>query len=138
VRRSAFFFCTAARATSKASSATPNCWRASTAAAWSPALFRGVSIFPIQADGTVRTPIWKQGELIGPDQYTVVKDPSKRNRYGTRTLAKAKPETIFWYRMAGWPAAFEAGMIEACKRHFPVGEFSIYGQGHSTGGPFIC
>ena len=29
----------------------------------------------IHADGTVRTPIWKQGELIGPDQYTVVKDP---------------------------------------------------------------
>jgi hypothetical protein len=92
----------------------------------------------IHADGTVRTPIWKQGELITPDQYEVVKDPSKRNRYGTRTLAKAKPETIFWYRMAAWPAAFEAGMIEACRRHFPVGEFSVYGQGHSTGGPFIC
>ena len=92
----------------------------------------------IHADGTVRTPIWKQGELIGPDQYEVVKDGTKRNRYGTRTLAKAKPETIFWYRMAAWPAAFEAGMIEACRRHFPVGEFSIYGQGHSTGGPFIC
>jgi len=92
----------------------------------------------IHADGTVRTPIWKQGELITPYQYEVVKDPSKRNRYGTRTLAKAKPETIFWYRMAAWPAAFEAGMIEACRRHFPVGEFSVYGQGHSTGGPFIC
>ncbi len=92
----------------------------------------------IHADGTVRTPIWKQGELIAPDQYDVVKDPSKRNRYGTRTLAKARPETNFWYRMAAWPAAFEEGMIEACKRHFPIGEFSIYGQGHSTGGPFIC
>ena len=92
----------------------------------------------IHADGTVRTPIWKQGELIGPDQYDVIKDPGKRNRYGTRTLAKAKPETIFWYRMAAWPAAFEDGMIEACRRHFPEKEFSIYGQGHSTGGPFIC
>src|SRR5258705_12378822 len=92
----------------------------------------------MNAEGRVRTPIWKQGELIGPDQYEVVKDPTKRNRYGTRTLAKAKPETIFWYRMAAWPAAFEAGMIEACQRHFPVGEFSVYGQGHSTGGPFIC
>ena len=29
-------------------------------------------------------------------------------------------------------------MIEACRRHFPAGEFSIYGHGHSTGGPFIC
>jgi hypothetical protein len=92
----------------------------------------------IHADGTVRTPIWKQGEPITPDQYDVVRDPSKRNRYGTRTLARAKPETNFWYRMAAWPAAFEEGMIEACRRHFPEKEFSVYGQGHSTGGPFIC
>lgn len=92
----------------------------------------------IHADGTVRTPIWKQGETISPDQYDVIKDPSKRARYGTRTLAKAKPETNFWYRMAAWPAAFEEGMIEACRRHFPEKEFSVYGQGHSTGGPFIC
>jgi len=92
----------------------------------------------IHADGTVRTPIWKQGEPITPDQYDVVKDPSKRNRYGTRTLARAKPNTNFWFRMAAWPAAFEEGMIEACRRHFPENEFSIYGQGHSTGGPFVC
>jgi hypothetical protein len=92
----------------------------------------------IHADGTVRTPIWKQGEMITPDEYDVIKDPTKRNRYGTRTLAKAKPETNFWYRMAAWPAAFEAGMIEACRRHFPENDFSVYGQGHSTGGPFIC
>jgi hypothetical protein len=92
----------------------------------------------IHADGTVRTPIWKQGELITPDQYDIVKDPSKRNRYGTRTLARAKPDTNFWFRMAAWPAAFEEGMIEACRRHFPENEFSIHGQGHSTGGPFIC
>jgi hypothetical protein len=92
----------------------------------------------IHADGTVRTPIWKQGETIGPDEYEVVKDPTKRNRYGTRTLAQAKPETNFWYRMAAWPAAFEEGMIEACRRHFPEKEFSVYGQGHSTGGPFVC
>src|SRR5574341_1098131 len=52
----------------------------------------------IHADGTVRTPIWKQGELIAPDQYDVIKDPTKRNRYGTRTLARAKPETNFWFR----------------------------------------
>jgi hypothetical protein len=92
----------------------------------------------IHADGTVRTPIWKQGESITPDQYEVVKDPSMRNRYGTRTLARAKPDTNFWFRMAAWPAAFEEGMIEANRRHFPEKEFSVYGQGHSTGGPFIC
>lgn len=92
----------------------------------------------IHADGTVRTPIWKRGEPISPDEYDVVKDPTKRNRYGTRTLARAKPETNFWFRMAAWPAAFEEGMIEACRRQFPENEYSVYGQGHSTGGPFIC
>ena len=29
-------------------------------------------------------------------------------------------------------------MIEANRRHFPEQEFSVYAQGHSTGGPFIC
>jgi len=92
----------------------------------------------IHPDGRVRTPIWKEGELITTDQYEVVKDPSMRERYGTRTLARAKPQTNFYYRMAGWPVAFEEGMKEAARRHFPGGEYSIYGQGHSTGGPFIC
>jgi len=92
----------------------------------------------IHADGTVRTPIWRQGEAIAADEYDVVKDPSMRNRYGTRTLARAKPDTNFYFRMAAWPAAFEEGMIEANRRHFPPHEFSVYGQGHSTGGPFIC
>ena len=92
----------------------------------------------IHADGTVRTPIWQQGETITRDQYEVVRDPSMRDRYGTRTLARAKPDSNFWFRMAAWPAAFEEGMIEANGRHFPQKEFSVYGQGHSTGGPFIC
>jgi hypothetical protein len=89
------------------------------------------------ADGTVRTSIWKKDELITPDQYEVVKDISMRERYGTRIVARAKPGTVFYYRMAGWPAAFEEGMKEACKRHFPVEEYSIYANGHSTGGPII-
>ncbi|HWO42773.1 MAG TPA: hypothetical protein VNO43_13315 [Candidatus Eisenbacteria bacterium] len=92
----------------------------------------------IRPDGTVRTPIWKQGEEIGADQYEVVRDVSMRNRYGTRTLARAKPDTLFYFRMAAWPAAFEEGMVEAIRRHFPEAEFSVYAQGHSTGGPFIC
>lgn len=89
-------------------------------------------------DGTVRTPIWERGEEVTADQYEIVKDTSMRNRYGTRTLARAKPDTRFYHRMAAWPAAFEEGMIEANRRHFPETEFSVYGQGHSTGGPFIC
>ena len=39
-------------------------------------------------------------------------------------------------RMAGWPAAFEAGMKSACSRHLGDG-YSILLHGHSTGGPFV-
>lgn len=91
----------------------------------------------IHADGTVRTPIWLAGEYVTPDQYEIVKDSKKKMKYGTRTSARAKPGTRFYERMAAWPVAFEEGMKEACRRHFPVGEFSIYVHGHSTGGPYV-
>jgi hypothetical protein len=61
----------------------------------------------IHADGSVRTPIWLRGEHIGRDQYEVVRDTAMRMRYGTRTVARAKPGTIFHNRMAGWPYALE-------------------------------
>ena len=91
----------------------------------------------IHRDGTVRTPIWLAGEHVTSDQYDLVKDASKKMKYGTRTSARAKPGTQFYYRMAAWPVAFEEGMKEACRRHFPVSEFSIYVHGHSTGGPYV-
>ena len=91
----------------------------------------------IHSDGTVRTPIWKTGETITPDQYDVIIDESKRARYGRRTVARAKPGSLFYLRMAGWPAAYEVGAAEAMRRHLPEQEFSIYGTGHSTGGPHI-
>ena len=91
----------------------------------------------IKPDGSVRTPMWLRGEHITPDQYDVVSDTTKRMRYGTRTVARAKPGSNFYYRMAAWPAAFEDGMREAMRRHLPAGEYSIYGTGHSTGGPHI-
>src|SRR3954471_970297 len=91
----------------------------------------------IHADGTVRTPIWLKGEHITPDQYEVVRDTSMRLRYGTRTVARAKYGTIFYDRMAAWPVAFEAGMKDAMRRHFPADEYSIYLTGHSTGGPMV-
>ena len=47
----------------------------------------------IHPDGTVRTPIWLTGEHITPDQYEVVRDTTMRLRYGTRTVARAKPGT---------------------------------------------
>jgi hypothetical protein len=92
-------------------------------------------------DGSVRTPKWKRGEAITPDQYEVVKDVSMRRRYGTRALARARPGTLFHARMAGWPVAFEDGMKDVMRRQFPSEDFSIYVTGHSTGGPFsfmIC
>ena len=91
----------------------------------------------INSDGTVRVPIWRKGECITPDQYEVVRDTSMRLRYGTRTVARAKPGTIFYDRMAAWPVAFEEGMKDAMRRHFPEGEYSIYLTGHSTGGPMV-
>ena len=91
----------------------------------------------IHPDGTVRTPIWLKGEHIGPDQYEVVRDTSMRARYGTRTVAHAKPGTIFYDRMAAWPVTFEAAVKDAMRRHFPVADYSIYLTGHSTGGPMV-
>ena len=91
----------------------------------------------VNPDNTVRTPIWKKGEYITPDQYDVVRDDAQKLRYGSRLLARAKPGTNFYYRMAGWPIAFVEGMKEAMRRHFPSGEYNIYGTGHSTGGPMI-
>lgn len=91
----------------------------------------------VHADGTVRTPIWQIGEYVTPDQYDLVRDTSMRDRYGTRLLARAKPGTRFYDRMAAWPLAMEAGMIEANRRHFPEAEYSVYLQGHSTGGPMV-
>src|SRR3984893_16187844 len=79
----------------------------------------------INPDGSVRTPIWLAGEHIGADQYEVVRDASMRLRYGTRTLARARPGTRFYDRMAAWPVAFEEGMKDAMRRDFPPGGFSI-------------
>jgi hypothetical protein len=91
----------------------------------------------INPDGSIRTPIWKEGEHITPDQYEIKRDTAMRMRYGTRTVAHAKPGSNMWHRMAGWPYAFEQAMKDAMRRHFPGGEFSIYLTGHSTGGPMV-
>ncbi len=88
-------------------------------------------------DGSVRTPIWLRGEEITRDQYDVVRDTSQRPRYGTRRLAKAKPGTTFYYRMAAWPLALEQGGIAVAAKHFPADEYSVYVHGHSTGGPLV-
>jgi len=92
----------------------------------------------VSEDGTVRTPMWQKGEYVTPDQYTLVRDASKRMKYGTRLHARAKSGTRFYDRMAAWPKAFEEAMKTACAKHFPEDEFSIYVHGHSTGGPYVC
>ena len=89
----------------------------------------------VRDDGSVRTPIWLRGEEITRDQYDIILDTGQRPRYGTRRLAKAKPGTNFYFRMAGWPLALEAGGVAAMRKHFPENEYSIYVHGHSTGGP---
>ena len=91
----------------------------------------------INHDGTIRTPLWQKGEHVPPGDFVVMKDRSKLIKYGTRTVIHAKKGTRFRDRMAAWPAAFEAGMKEACRRHFPERDFSIYVHGHSTGGPYV-
>jgi hypothetical protein len=91
----------------------------------------------VHPDGTVRTPIWKRGEYVTRDQFDLVRDTGRRLRYGTRLFARARPGTLFYERMAAWPLAFEEGMKEAMRRHFPAADYSIYVSGHSTGGPFV-
>ncbi len=87
-------------------------------------------------DHSARTPLWCRETRISKDQYTLVQDISKRADYGTLVSLSAKEGTEFFYRMAAWPAAFEAAIQETARRQFPEGEFSIYMHGHSTGGPF--
>ena len=89
----------------------------------------------VNPDASVRTPIWKRGEYISPDQYDVIQDESMRSRYGRRTVAKAKEGSLFQSRLAASPIAMEAACRIAMNRHFPPDEYSIYVHGHSTGGP---
>jgi len=93
----------------------------------------GDTLYP---DDTARTPLWSKESKITPDQYRIVKDQSKRELYGTFISLEAKEGTEFYNRMAGWPVAFEEGVKEACRRHLPPDQYSIYIHGHSTGGPF--
>ena len=74
--------------------------------------------------------------LTAVNQYSVVRDQSKREDYGTLVSLAAKEGTEFFHRMAAWPVAFENAVQETARRQFPESEFSIYIHGHSTGGPF--
>ncbi len=91
----------------------------------------------LNADGTARTPLWTKDGKITPDQYEVSRDTSIRNKYGTVISLVAKAGTEFYFRMAAWPIAFDEAMRETCRRYLPPEHYSIYGHGHSTGGPFI-
>ena len=88
-------------------------------------------------DGTVRTPIWLDGEFIGADEYDVITEGSHREIYGARPYAVARPGSNFHVRMGAWPKAIVEAMKDICARHFPPDEYSVYVHGHSTGGPFV-
>ncbi len=90
----------------------------------------------LNPDGTGRTPLWTKETAIGPEQYTIVRDISKRKHYGTIISLQAKEGTEFYDRLAAWPAAFDEAMRETCRRHLPADQYAIYVHGHSTGGPF--
>jgi hypothetical protein len=87
-------------------------------------------------DDSARTPLWTKATKITNDQYTIIRDTSKRDNYGTLISLVAKEGTEFFYRMAAWPVAFEEAIKETARREFADDEFSIYIHGHSTGGPF--
>jgi hypothetical protein len=94
----------------------------------------------LNPDGSARTPLWNVDHPITPDQYELIEDthdPEKRAKWGTLFFLRAKEGSDFYNRMASWPIAFERAMLQACARHFPVGEYSVYVHGHSTGGPFV-
>jgi hypothetical protein len=94
----------------------------------------------INPDGTARTPIYNVDAPITPDQYRLVqdrKDDVLRAKYGTLMFLEAKEGTDFYYRLAMWPMVYEEAMRAVCTRNFPVGEFSVYLHGHSTGGPLV-
>lgn len=91
----------------------------------------------IGPDGTLRLPVWRDGEIITRDQVEVIEDVSLRERYGTRMVARARQGKPFYERMAAWPVAFEMAMKEICRRHLPPDDFAIHVHGHSTGGPFV-
>ena len=91
----------------------------------------------VRPDGSLRTPIWLQGESVDRSDYDVVHDTSMRAREGTRILARAHLGTRFYDRMAGWPAAFEDAMLATCQRHLAA-EYAVFAHGHSTGGPFVA
>lgn len=94
----------------------------------------------IRPDGTARTPLWDRNHPITPDQYELVQDrsdPVLRAKYGTLFFLRAKEGTHFFDRLGAWPYAYEEAMKALCARNFPVGEYSIYLHGHSTGGPFV-
>jgi hypothetical protein len=92
-------------------------------------------------DGTghPRLPLFDRQNPIGHDEYDLVVDKDEeevRLHRGTSFFLAARPGTQFWHRMAAWPLAYETAFITACERNFPVGDYSLYLNGASTGGPF--
>jgi hypothetical protein len=90
----------------------------------------------MNADGSVRAPMWNKDVTITSEEYVVKEDTSVREKYGTLILSCAKEGSEFYNRMAAWPVAFEEGARDMMRRHLPASDYSIYVHGRSTGGPF--
>src|SRR5262249_50233117 len=71
------------------------------------------------ADGTVRTPIWLQGEEIAADEYEVKTDTSNRTIYGSRAYAGAEPRPRLPLRMAAPPQGLLQAGKEILRQHTP-------------------
>jgi hypothetical protein len=95
----------------------------------------------LYGNGQARSPVWTvdSGE-VPPDQYELLEDrsdPVLYARHGTLFFLRAKEGSEFYYRLACGPRVTEEAIKTVLARNFPVGEWSIYMHGHSTGGPQV-
>ena len=81
---------------------------------------------------------WVSASLSADDPQAGSATPAQTNPLLTKSPLPFQAPPFDKIRTADFLPAFEEGMIEANRRHFPEKDFSVYGQGHSTGGPFIC
>ena len=91
----------------------------------------------IHADGTVRMPIWLHRRAHHARPVRRRARHHHALRYGTRTVARAKPGTQLLRSHGGMAGRLRGRHEGRLRRHFPVGELFDLPHGHSTGGPMV-